>query len=734
MLYKHIKYLLFLCYFLHSGILYSQCNIVVDTANLGHVICPDGGATGSANILQTGYQNFSWINISNGQIYGNGPGVTSLSNLDKGVYVVQGSNPYNSACPYISYSDTFEILEPTPDIIFTPTQSCPGLCNVLINIELLNAINGVNYLLSLDNSSLVSVGTAFPNQCGGSHQYEIFANGLSCGIRSFGVSQFAQMNLATTVNNLNCSQSGSATVNITGVGASGLNTYCPSEPQFNNYSTIDNVQLIGDNVSIINNTSGQCDSYQDYTSTHSADLTPGNQYAININLGTCYSLSPLVDVANIYIDWNIDGDFDDLYELVGQISPTQSPSSHIINFNVPLGAIPGQSRMRIVSQNSQYQVYNQALACDYQTAWFGSTEDYTIVVNGSVANPVSYLWSNGQTSQTASNLTVGSYIVTITDANGCTATDTAVIDGVDSLISMIYPTLQTVCQNKIADSLIITSSGDSGPYQYQWLRYPFGTQASQASIIPNANDSFLIPPTSNIGLEFFYCIVTSSTGCIDTTNIVSFETVKSPEVIENPQDTNICIDASITINIEDTFFVNVAANTITPIYQWYQNSICSTIGAVPASGPGNNTKNYTPPTALPGTTYYYCVVNIPQIAGCNSDTSDCAEIIVNPIPTVLLTALPSPACQGDNIQLIANTSIPVNRYRFQYNDGAGWQNILTSTAWGWGTTNPISYSSISNTTQFRVRVREDWGCNSSVWSPIITVPLNIVVTPPISHN
>ena len=48
--------------------------------------------------------------------------------------------------------------------------------------------------------------------------------------------------------------------------------------------------------------------------------------------------------------------------------------------------------------------------------------------------------------------------------------------------------------------------------------------------------------------------------------------------------------------------------------------------------------------------------------------------------------------------------------------------------------NPVNFNSINTTTQFRVRVREDWGCDPSLWSPIITVPINNVLTPPISHN
>ena len=36
-----------------------------------------------------------------------------------------------------------------------------------------------------------------------------------------------------------------------------------------------------------------------------------------------------------------------------------------------------------------------------------------------VAGDYTYLWSNGQTTATATNLVVGSYTVTITDDNGC---------------------------------------------------------------------------------------------------------------------------------------------------------------------------------------------------------------------------------------------------------------------------------------------------------------------------
>ena len=65
-----------------------------------------------------------------------------------------------------------------------------------------------------------------------------------------------------------------------------LSTYCASTPQYNTYTTIDNIVLVGDNTTISNNTSSICDTYQDYTS-QSADVTPGSSYNLNVDLGTC---------------------------------------------------------------------------------------------------------------------------------------------------------------------------------------------------------------------------------------------------------------------------------------------------------------------------------------------------------------------------------------------------------------------------------------------------------------
>jgi hypothetical protein len=422
------------------------------------------------------------------------------------------------------------------------------------------------------------------------------------------------MNLQTIVVDQTCNIMGSAEVLITGVvGAAALNTYCASTPWNDSYSNIENISIVGDNTLINNNTVSQCNAYSDYTS-FSADVTPGNSYTLNVNLGTCHPQQAWIDLANIFVDWNIDGDFDDANELVGQINPIQSPSSHVITLNVPSSAIPGQSRMRIVSQSTVSQSSNSAQACDDQVAYFGETEDYTIIVNGSVATPVSYLWSDGQNSSVASNLSSGTYYVTVTDANGCSSSDTAIVNGGASNISVTATFDQTICAGYTPSSLNASSGGVAGTYSW--------ADASNPLVILGTGSNFSPPPLTST--TTYTVTLADNNGCVATDDIV---------------------------------------------------------------------------------------------------------ITVSPVPSVSLTAAPNPACEGDDILLTATSSIPVNQYKFQVNNGS-WSDLTSP---GWGNSSSFTYNNITTTTQFRVQVKENNGCNASGWSTI-TVPINNITTPLISHN
>ena len=697
---RFYKILLFLFSIIVSNGLFCQCSVTVDTANIQHIICPNGGSVGTAQILQAPYVNFSWLNTSNGQYYNGvgGNGGTYRNDLDAGLYVIIASNPYGN-CPGVNYSDTFEILEAQPDFQFNPTQSCPNACNVSVSVSMSVAISNINYTFQFDNSNIVSLPFIFNNQCGGLHNYQVFADGLACGIENIGVSQFAQMNLATTTTSANCTQGGSATVNITGVGASSLSSYCDSEPQYLDYSTIDNVVLLGDNFSINNpsNVSGlNCSKYTDFTNLI-ADVSPGNTYSIDYDLGTCHPLGfGLNDISSVYVDWNLDGDFYDNNELIWTSTPTISPSSHTFSFTVPINAIPGQSRLRIVSQYYVASQNNQANACDNNLAYYGETEDYTLQVNGAVATPVTYLWSDGQTNQTASNLTAGTYTVTITDANGCTATDTAVVSGTGSNITVTASVDQNVCFGDLPNQLS-SNSTFSGTYSWSPSSYFVNPNVQNPifNISPNTNTIFTVTFTDN------------ASGCIATDD-VEINIIPSPIVVANVLPISpVCAGINITLSGSGT-----ATN-----YTW-NNNVIDGNSFLPPQSSNANSQSTT-----------YVVTGTDNSTGCTG--TDNITVVVNPIPSAIISANPNPACLGDDITLTGISSIAVNEYRFMYNDGSGWTNLNTP---AWSANNSITYNSITQSTSFRVRVREYNGCSVSSWSPILTVPIVTFSNLSIWHN
>ena len=84
--------------------------------------------------------------------------------------------------------------------------------------------------------------------------------------------------------------------------------------------------------------------------------------------------------------------------------------------------------------------------------------------NPSGALPYSYAWSTSATTQTATGLSVGTYYITVTDANGCTTADSVSVDEPTAL-SVSGTTTNTICSSCVG-TVTITGSGGSTPYFY----------------------------------------------------------------------------------------------------------------------------------------------------------------------------------------------------------------------------------------------------------------------------
>jgi len=146
--------------------------------------------------------------------------------------------------------------------------------------------------------------------------------------------------------------------------------YCESGGSSTYYEWIHNVSL-GD----INNTSGNNNGYGDYTSM-ATTVDAGLNYQIILTPG--FSGSSYNENWKVWIDFNQDGDFDDLGELVFSQS-----SSTIVGgtISVPTDALDGSTRMRVAMR------YRNSNFGPCGTFYYGETEDYTIVVNNNGDTP-----------------------------------------------------------------------------------------------------------------------------------------------------------------------------------------------------------------------------------------------------------------------------------------------------------------------------------------------------------
>jgi|GEM_PF-828100 len=91
----------------------------------------------------------------------------------------------------------------------------------------------------------------------------------------------------------------------------------------------------------------------------------------------------------------------------------------------------------------------------------------SVKVNGGTA-PFSYVWSNGLITESAVNLTAGSYSVTITDHNGCSAVKSFTITEPSVLSASKGNVTNVSCNGSANGAISVIATGGTAPYTYIW--------------------------------------------------------------------------------------------------------------------------------------------------------------------------------------------------------------------------------------------------------------------------
>ncbi|MCT4629993.1 Ig-like domain-containing protein, partial [Winogradskyella sp.] len=131
-------------------------------------------------------------------------------------------------------------------------------------------------------------------------------------------------------------------------------------------------------------------------------------------------------------------------------------------------------------------------------------------------SPYTYLWSTGETTQDISGLNADTYTVTITDTNGCTTTNQAIISQSGSLLTATLDSTTNIdCSANSNGSITVSASGGIAPYQYS---IDSGTTNQSTGLFENLTSGS------------YTVLITDNNGC--TTNVIATIAVNDNE---NPQ-------------------------------------------------------------------------------------------------------------------------------------------------------------------------------------------------------
>ena len=132
-------------------------------------------------------------------------------------------------------------------------------------------------------------------------------------------------------------------------------------------------------------------------------------------------------------------------------------------------------------------------------------------------SPYTYIWSNNDSTQTATNLSAGIYTVTVTDSFGCAPTTSSILIIEPSPIISSSLITHLSCTNGNDGSIVLSVTGGNGPYTYLWSD---GQTTSTASNLSAGQYSVVIIDSTLCSVIFSYNITEPSTELSGSLNIV----------------------------------------------------------------------------------------------------------------------------------------------------------------------------------------------------------------------
>lgn len=296
----------------------------------------------------------------------------------------------------------------------------------------------------------------------------------------------------------------------------------------------------------------------------------------------------------------------------------------------------------------------------------------SVTMSGGTPNYI-YNWSNGASTESISQLPIGKYVLTVTDAHGCTDKDSATVIQNNPLVTNISVTQSITCNGYMNGRLTANVSGGQPVYSYLWDDPGSQTYSS----------------ATNLKAGLYSVMVTDSKGCHDT---ASYNLTEPAPITFSSIDTS---DVTCYSLSDGYIAVKVAGGTAPYTYTWN-----------PAAGTTDSISD------LPSFNYKLTVTD---------NTGICKNTSFSYMVKKPVTALGIAEVTGSHVDNLCYGS---SSGKLEVVAAGGWGNYeysIDNTNW---VTSP-TFSSLASAS-YIVRVRDGGGCKQNVISDI-TSPAEIVV-------
>jgi gliding motility-associated-like protein len=236
--------------------------------------------------------------------------------------------------------------------------------------------------------------------------------------------------------------------------------------------------------------------------------------------------------------------------------------------------------------------------------------------------PLTYLWSNAATTQNITNLIAGTYTVTVTDANTCTATASVTLTNIPGPSLQIMSFVNETCTYRNGSATVQAVNGVP-PYSYVWS---------------NGNTS---ATATNLSSGTYSCTVTDSNHCT-ANNTITLTNTPGPTLAITGMDSANCgvSNGSSTLS--------VTGGTQPYTYNWN-------------SSPGQTTQNLL---NVPAGLYIVIVTD-----GNNCTASVSVDVAQKPGPTATASST-NEICNKSNGTATADATGGMGNYTYLWNTGA----------------------------------------------------------------